>query len=81
MIIEGNKYIDFDLMGDSGKTQTWNVINKTYGTLLGIISWYSSWRQYTFIPSEGTEYNNTCLDTITNFLTRLNKVKRILGVE
>jgi hypothetical protein len=78
MIIDGNKYIQFELMEDTGKTQHWIVVNKNYGTNLGQISWYSSWRQYTFQPADQTEFNNTCLITIVNFLNKLNQVKRIL---
>lgn len=77
MIVDGNKYIHFELMKDTGKTQGWLVINKNYGTNLGLISWYSGWRQYTFAPANSTEFNNTCLDIINAFLVRLNKVKRI----
>ena len=78
MIIDGGKYLQFELMEDSGKTQCWIVVNKTYGTNLGLLSWYGAWRQYTFQPSVKTEFNNTCLDSIIGFLNRLNKEKRIV---
>ena len=80
MIIDCNKYIQFEMLEDTGKTQTWMVVNKTYGTNLGNISWYSAWRQYTFQPAQETEFNNTCLITITEFINRLNKTHRILEV-
>jgi len=35
MIIDGNKYIHFELMEDTGKTQSWIVVNKTHGNNLG----------------------------------------------
>jgi hypothetical protein len=78
MIIDGNKYIQFELTGDTGKTQHWIVVNKTYGTNLGNISWYSGWRQYTFMPARETEFNDGCLEAIIAFLKRLNKEKRIV---
>ena len=77
MIIEGNKYIHFELWGDTGKTQLWRVINKSGCYQLGLITWFGSWRQYVFQPVENTEYNNTCLITITNFINHLNKEKRV----
>ena len=76
-IIDGNKYIYFELLEDTGKTQIWIVVNKTHGTNLGYISWYGAWRQYTFHPADCTEFNNTCLVTITTFLNRLNKERRL----
>ena len=77
MRIDGNKYIWFELLTDTGKTQTWAVVNKASGFHLGNIQWYGAWRQYTFMPVESSEYNNVCLDVICSFLTRLNKEKRI----
>jgi hypothetical protein len=52
MRIDGNKYIQFEFMADTGKTQDWLVVNKTYGTNLSNITWYPSWRQYTFQPAQ-----------------------------
>ena len=78
MIIDGNKYIHFKLLRDTGKTQVWECINKSSDFILGSIQWYGGWRQYTFIPSNGTEYNNDCLETITKFIDRLNKEKRLV---
>ncbi len=77
MIIDGNKYIEFALVHDTGKTQKWNVVNKSSGFNLGDIFWYGSWRQYIFEPSTTTIYNNGCLEVIMNFLTRINKEKKI----
>lgn len=78
MIIDlGNKYIHFELYHDTGKTQQWKVRNKTSIFCLGFILWESRWRQYVFCPSENSEFNNGCLDTIIQFMDRLNKEKRI----
>ena len=77
MIVDGNKYIQFELMSDTGKTQHWICVNKASGSNLGNIQWYGAWRQYTFRPSAETEFNNSCLDSIIAFLNRLNKEKRI----
>jgi len=78
--IDGNQYICFKLLGDTGKTQSWAVMNKSSHRAIGHISWYGGWRQYTFQPYRNTEYNNACLDAISVFLTKLNSYKRILSV-
>lgn len=83
VINNGNKYIHFELKSDTGKTQRW-LVRTNYQSCLGEICWYSGWRQYVFQPVGYTEYNNGCLQSITDFITRLNKEKRILekfGVE
>jgi len=77
MIIDGNKWIHFELLNDTGKTQVWSCVNKSSGIDLGTIQWYGAWRQYTFLVGRGSEYNNGCLDAISQFLTRLNKTHRI----
>ena len=77
MIIDGNKWIDFELQDDTGKAQWWLVMAKSPRAHLGDIEWYSDWRQYVFQPEPNTEYHNGCLDTISTFLTRLNKERRI----
>lgn len=78
MIIDtGNKYIYFELMKQKPKTQSWAVINKSSQFYLGVIEWYYAWRQYIFTPVEGSIYNNGCLQTIIEFINRLNKEKII----
>jgi hypothetical protein len=66
------KYLLFDHLEGTDKNQTWNVLNKKYGTLLGVVTYYSGWRQYTFVPSNGTEFNNSCLLEIVGLLDKLN---------
>lgn len=80
MIVDlGNKYIHFELVMEKGKTQLWNVVNKSSGIAIARIGWYGPWRQYIFTPVDGlgSFYNNGCLRTIEEFITRLNKEKKI----
>jgi hypothetical protein len=35
----------------SGKTQTWDVMSRASGALLGSVYWWPRWRQYVFEPS------------------------------
>ncbi len=71
----GNKYIFFELIGQTLKTQRWAVVNKSSDIELGEIRWYGAWRQYTFEPVNNSIYTNGCLQTIIDFLNRLNKEK------
>lgn len=67
------------------KTHTWEVTNKSSGAYLGIIEWYSAWRQYCYTP--GGDYgarlifSASCLDDISGFIkmqmqARLARVDR-----
>lgn len=46
------------------KTEIWEVYGKRSKTKLGVISWYSRWRQYVFYPEPKTLFNRTCLHDI-----------------
>jgi len=54
-------YIEFDLAGDTGKTEIWDVLSLSSGFILGKIRWYGPWRQYCFMPSGNSVFNRTCL--------------------
>ena len=72
------KYMTFRLSGNKPKTTMWDVVNNDSQLRLGFIEWYSSWRQYVFMPTITfeTTYNNGCLQTIADFLTELNQKQR-----
>ena len=63
-------YLSFQQAGSSpsGKTLKWVVHNG--GVSLGVVSWYASWRRYTFTPCAGTTFDASCLTEISTFLTR-----------
>lgn len=54
------------------KTGQWQIHSKG-GDILGLVSWYGRWRQYTFNPEEGTTYSAGCLRDLVAFLERVNK--------
>jgi hypothetical protein len=49
------------------KTRTWVclTLNKN---MLGIVKWYSPWRQYCYYPWDNTLYSAGCLRDIADFL-------------
>ena len=76
-IVDGNKWIYFELIESKPKTQVWDVINKSSKEPLARIYWYYYWRQYVICPEPETIYNDGCLETIITFIKRLNKEKII----
>jgi len=74
----GNKYIYFECVGNTDKTQVWDVINKSSEEPLARIKWYYPWRQYILEVEPLTIYNDGCLETIVTFMKRLNKAKMIV---
>lgn len=72
------RYIEFVHKGyaSHAKTARWEVVNKRHGTRLGIIAWFTPWRQYCFSPWPGTVFNQECLDDIARFIEEQMKTHR-----
>ncbi|RPJ00147.1 MAG: hypothetical protein EHM36_15050 [Deltaproteobacteria bacterium] len=66
-----SRYLEFDRVGWTGKTDVWNVISKTRGTVLGQIKWFGAWRQYCFWPSPDTLFNTECMADISKVIREL----------
>ena len=71
-----SKYMEFDKVGDTGKTEIWNIISKSSEFILGQIKWYGPWRQYCFFPSPNSVFNNGCMDDIKKFISELMSARR-----
>lgn len=69
--MNGNKYLEFKLVGHKPRTEIWHVLSKRHGNRLGVIQWYAPWRQYCFYPEADCVFNNRCLQKITEFLEHL----------
>ena len=63
--------MEFDKIGDTGKTEIWNVHAKRTGFVLGKIKWYGPWRQYCFFPSPNSVFNSGCMTDIQNAIKEL----------
>jgi len=72
MDIKTTKYMVFEEIERKPKTSVWQVLNRKSSYVLGLIEYYTGWRQYVFEPSGNTEFNNSCLNEISGFLTELN---------
>ena len=72
------KYITF-VRASKQNPKTWIYIVRENPNhrLLGLIQWFARWRQYGFYPEEGTVFEKTCLQDITNFCIKLNEKQKI----
>ena len=68
-----SKWLRFLLLEQGKKTSAWSVKNKKNESL-GVIKWYSQWRQYCFITyynilqSDSIVYSQSCLRDIAEFI-------------
>ena len=63
--------LEFDKIGDTGKTEIWNILSKSSGFILGQIKWYGPWRSYCFFPSATSIFNVACMTDIQNAIKEL----------
>lgn len=59
-------------------TSRWQILGND-GTILGRVTWYAPWRQYTFDPAECTTFNTGCLRDIVAFLDKANREHKARG--
>lgn len=71
-----SKYMEFDKVGDTGKTEIWNIISKSSEFILGQIKWYGPWRQYCFFPSPNSVFNPACMADIDKVIKNLMATRR-----
>ncbi len=72
-----SKYMEFDKVGDTGKTEVWQITAKSSGFFLGLIKWYGSWRQYCFFPSSQCIFNVGCMNDIIKFIDILMENRKV----
>jgi hypothetical protein len=76
-IIKDTKYLLFvQLNRDKDrKTEVVTVNNKHHNMTIGVIKWYSNWRQYCFFPYGETIWNTDCLNDINAVIADLMNAK------
>lgn len=62
------KYMVYQQIESPGKTEVWNILNKSSGIKIAKIKWYPAWRQYCFFPEFDTVFNPTCMAEIIQFI-------------
>lgn len=65
-----NKYLEFTLIAEKPKAKI-IVKSKTHPVRLGIIKWWTNWRQYVFLPEKDTLYSAGCLEEIQSYIKGL----------
>lgn len=70
------EFISFQLIERKPKTDVFEVINEKLDVRLGIVKWYSQWRQYCFFPKNDTLYHHACLSEIAEFINELNNAHK-----
>ena len=75
-ILKETKYLQFIVKEQKPKTKVVAVVNKTHQEEIGIISWFSRWRQYCFFPYRDTVWNTGCLNDINEMIAELTPVKQ-----
>ena len=65
---KANEYLEFELLGSTGKTKTWTVLATRSNDTLGYVHWRSGWRRYVFSPLPSTDYEQDCMRTIADFI-------------
>lgn len=58
------------------KTRDYAVTSKSQSVVLGTITWYGAWRQYTFKPEADTIWSHDCLQCVRQFIQRLMAARR-----
>lgn len=46
------------------------------GIALGVVKWYSPWRQFCFFPEGHTTFNVGCLSDVQHFIGQLMEARR-----
>ena len=66
-----SEYIEFVKVGDTGKTEIFEVRSVSNRSVLGVVKWHGAWRQYVLFTAPHVIFNIDCLNTITTFINGL----------
>lgn len=73
------EYLRFrDVDAGQRKTRVVAVVSARSQVELGLIAWYSPWRQYVFYPEDATLWNPGCLDEIAEHARKMTAGHRAL---
>ena len=72
-----SRFLIFERIAGSAKTETWSVKSAQSGDLLGMVRWFGRWRQYAFFPTAGAAFNPECLADLADFVDDLTIRHRV----
>jgi hypothetical protein len=70
-ILKETQYLCFVEFEKKEKTKVIAVMNKHHEEIIGMIKWFSRWRQYCFFPSTETVWNINCLNDVNEVIKNL----------
>lgn len=70
---EHGTYIDFVDGVPKPKTKVWHVCSREDGLAIGTVQWFGRWRKYSFFPTSGMVFEQTCLREIADFIEKKTK--------
>jgi len=74
-LLKETKYLQFVVVERKPKTLVIAVVNRTHDEEIGVIKWFSRWRQYCFFPHHNTIWNKTCLEDVNEVITSLTPTR------
>lgn len=75
-IIKDTKHLLFIQMDrDKDRKTEVIVVNNKHNATIGVIKWYSNWRQYCFFPYNETIWNIDCLISINEVIMNMTNSK------
>lgn len=76
-IIKETKYLRFNKISSiHKKTYIIHIINISSNRIIGIIKWYTAWRQYCFYPYPDTIWNKDCLESVNEVIISLMEERK-----
>ena len=70
------KYIEIEEFSEKCRKPTYTVNTKKDSISIGLIEYYSRWKQYCFFPLDRTVFSYECLQDIAAFIIQKNKEVR-----
>ena len=70
------EYVIIEEVEKKAKTSVFNVLNRKYGYLLGIIRWYGAWRGYVLDIQKQTIWSTGCMNDTLDFMGYLMADRR-----
>lgn len=65
------QFIHFVVIKQNPKTEVYACKSNSSSDVLGVVKWYSAWRQYCFFSASNIVFNSSCLDDIAHFMRQM----------
>jgi hypothetical protein len=69
------EFIHFVEVEKKPKTSVWTCRNTKSMEGIGTVMWYPAWRQYCFVPWDGTVFSVGCMKDIISFIKEADAIR------